>query len=390
MKKLVLKSGREKAIKNFHHWIFSGAIQSITDYENGEILEVQSSRGEILGQAYCNHHTSITGRMLSFGQVEAVEELKKNIDSALTMRKVFFDNKKTNCYRLINSEGDRIPGLIVDKYAEVLVLQSATAGIDKLKSVIVDYLVKKLKPKAIYEKSDVPSRREEGLIMQTGILFGKEINNVEVVENGIKFSVDLINSQKTGFFLDQREMRELVGQLSLNKKVLNCFSYTGGFSLYAAQAGAKQVDSVDISAEAVEQSKVNFEMNDLSTTSKKFGFFVKDVFEFLRENSLDYDLIILDPPAFAKKKNDVIKACRGYKDINRLALQKISAGGILVTSSCSYHVDEKLFQTVVFQAAAEARREVQIISRHRLAKDHPLNIFHPEGEYLKSLVLYVK
>lgn len=387
-KKLVLKPGRDKAVRNFHHWIFSGAIQNVSNYEDGEILSVYSHNGERLGFAYCNHQTSITGRMLSFGKVDPMEQLKKNIDSAIEMRARLFDKKSTNCCRLINSEGDGIPGLIVDKYNEVLVVQIATAGISKLKEYLVDYLVKKLKPHAIYEKSDLPSRREEGMEMTEGFLYGGNSGEIEVMENGLKFKIDLENSQKTGFFLDQREMRVLVGKLSKDKKVLNCFSYTGGFSLYAWQGGASQVDSVDISEEAIQTAKNNFVLNNFDV--KKNNFIAEDVFEFLRKDDLNYDLIILDPPAFAKKKNDVVKACRGYKDINRLALQKIPAGGVLVTSSCSYHVDEKLFQTVVFQAAVEAKRKVRIIERHHLAPDHPINIYHPEGEYLKSLVLWVE
>jgi len=384
---IVLKPGRDKAIKNKHHWIFSGAVSYISEFNNGEILPVYSSSGELLGHAYCNQKTSILGRMLSFGEIDPVKELENNLVSAIGMRESLFNEKVTNCYRLVNSEGDNIPGLIIDKYDQVLVIQSATAGIDLLKQQIIDFLVKKLKPVAIYEKSDLSSRREEGLTMSEGLLFGKETKSVEVIENDIKFVVDLVNSQKTGFFLDQREMRVWVGELAKNKTVLNCFAYTGGFSLYAVKGGAKQVDTVDISTEAVKRAEENFALNGFRG---QFGFIVDDVFEFLRAKELNYDLIILDPPAFAKKKNDIIKACRGYKDINRLTLQKMPAGSILVTSSCSYHVDEKLFQTVVFQAAVEANRKVRIIGRHHLAPDHPINIFHPEGEYLKSLVLYVE
>ena len=397
-KKLILKPGREKAIKNFHHWVFSGAIREADDFEDGEILLVYSASGEKLGSAYCNYKTSITARMLSFGETDPLVSLKKNIDSAIEMRQKLFAGQNINCFRLINSEGDKIPGLIVDQYNDVLVMQVATMGIEKLKQFIVDYLVEKLNPQAIYEKSDLPSRREEGLTMTEGFLYGKNKGIVKVTENGLQFQIDLENSQKTGFFLDQREMRVLVGQMSKGKKVLNCFSYTGGFSLYAVEGGAKKVDSVDISEEAIETSKNNFLLNKFlpppptpsSGMRGKYGFFAEDVFEFLRENDLDYDLIILDPPAFAKKKDDIIRACRGYKDINRVALSKMPKGSILVTSSCSYHVDEKLFQTVVFQAAAEAKRNVRIIQRHHLAPDHPINVFHPEGEYLKSLVLYVE
>lgn len=387
-KEIILKPGREKAIKNRHHWIFSGAIMSAPEYENGDILPIYSANKEMLGYAYLNHLTSITGRMLSFGEVDPKEELKRNIDSAIKMREFFFDDQITNCYRLINSEGDYLPGLVVDRYNDVLVIQVTTAGIEKLKHFIVDYLVKKLKPRAVYEKSDMSSRREEGLPMFEGALVGEEPGEVKVLENGFDFLFDLKKSQKTGFFLDQRKMRIFVERLSKGRRVLNCFSYIGAFSLYALRGGATRVVSVDISADSMETSRRNFVLNHFDTENN--DFIVEDVFKFLRERELNYDLIILDPPAFAKKKDDLVRACRGYKDINRLALQKIPAGGLLLTSSCSYHIDKKLFQMVVFQAAVEAKRKVRIIQRHHLAIDHPINIFHPEGEYLKSLLLYVE
>ena len=234
----------------------------------------------------------------------------------------------------------------------------------------------------------MPSRGEEGLQNQEGLLFGEEVDEVEIMENKIKFIVSIKNGQKTGFFLDQREMRNWVQELSEGKKVLNCFGYTGGFSLYAMKGGATQVDTVDISTDAIGLAQKNTSLNKID--ADKHNFIAEDVFQFLREKPLEYDLIILDPPAFTKRKTDIIQACRGYKDINRLAIKKIPSGSLLLTSSCSYHIDEKLFQTVVFQAAAEAGRSVRIIGRHRLALDHPINIFHPEGEYLKSLLLFIE
>jgi 23S rRNA (cytosine1962-C5)-methyltransferase len=265
---------------------------------------------------------------------------------------------------------------------------SPTLGIEKLKNIIVETLVAELKPKCVYEKSDLPSRREEGLKNQEGILYGEMPGDQIILENNLKFKVNLVKGQKTGFFLDQREMRSLVKKLGKKKRVLNCFGYTGGFSVYAAAGGATKVDTVDISVEAVELAKENFLLNNLVT--KNSDFIAADAFDFLRESELNYDLIILDPPAFAKKKADIIPACRGYKDLNRIALQKIPSSSLLLTSSCSYHVDEKLFQQVIFQAAREANRRVRLIGRHILAPDHPINIFHPEGEYLKSLILQVE
>jgi 23S rRNA (cytosine1962-C5)-methyltransferase len=235
----------------------------------------------------------------------------------------------------------------------------------------------------------IPSRREEGLLDEEGVLYGTlPTDELVVRENGLLFAVSVVEGQKTGFFLDHREMRHGIRLISSGKRVLNCFGYTGGFSVYAAAGGAKQVDTVDISGGAIAGARRNMELNGFSSAAHQFV--EGDVFAFLRESPLDYDIVILDPPAFAKKKKDIVQACRGYKDINRIALQKMPKGSILLTSSCSYYVDPVLFQTVVFQAAVEAGRQVKIIGRHQLAFDHPINLCHPEGEYLKSLLLYVE
>lgn len=387
-KKVVLKKGKEKALRNKHHWIFSGAVHALPTFSPGEILPVYSFEKELLGSAYFNSSSSIIGRMLSFGDEDPLTSVRNNLDKAINLREHYFDESKTNAYRLVNGEGDRIPGLIVDKYADVLVLQVSTLGIDKIKNEILSFLLKRFPScQMILEKSQLPSRKEEGLENFEGLLHGKEIDEVEVIENSVKFLVSFSKSQKTGFFLDQRDMRDLVGQLSHKKRVLNCFSYSGGFSLYAAKMGADKVVSVDISQSAIDLAQRNFDLNGHSL--EEGSLICDDVFQYLRKDSLDFDIVILDPPAFAKKKGDVKKACRGYKDINRLALQKMPSSSLLLTCSCSYHVDEKLFQTVVFQAAQESGREVQILTQHRQAFDHPVNIFHPEGKYLKSLLLYV-
>lgn len=386
-KKAILKKGKDKAIRNRHHWIFSGAIDTISDYEDGEFLPVFGSAGELLGTAYFNHKSSIAGRMVSFDSTDPLQAIERNISNAIEMRQNFFNPIHTNGYRLINGEGDCLPGLIVDKYHDVLVFQLSTKGMDKLRPWLVETFAKKLNPRCIYEKSLLPSRKEEGLHETEGVLYGEDVESVEILENGLKFKVGLKESQKTGFFLDHREMRKLIGTLSKDKKVLNCFSYTGGFSVYALNGGARVVDSVDISEASMQLAEHNVGLNGFSRHDN--GFFVDDVFNFLRENPLDYDIIILDPPAFAKKRKDVVAACRGYKDINRVALQKMPAKSLLLSCSCSYFVDEALFQKVVFQASIEAKRTVKIIQRHHLAIDHPINICHPEGDYLKSLLLYV-
>ena len=382
-KKASLKPGKEKPVLNRHHWIFSGAVNHLPPHEPGEILAVESANSHHLGYAYFNRKSSIVGRMVSFDE-EPLIAIEKALLNAINFRKTLFDSS-TNAYRVINGEGDGLPGLIVDRYADHLVIQISTLGIDKLRSFIVKILDRELAPKAILEKSLSPSRNEEGLKPLQQVLKGEVAKKIAVLENGIKFLVDPVDGQKTGFFLDQREMRSLVKEKAHGKRVLNCFSYTGGFTAYALAGGASQADSVDISASAIEEAKTNCSINGFEES----GFYAEDAFEFLRKDKLDYDLIILDPPAFAKRAKDVVAACRGYKEINRTTLQKMPKGSTLITCSCSYFVDEKLFQQVIFQAAAEAKRTVRIIGKHRQAEDHPVNLFHPEGTYLKSLVLYV-
>lgn len=378
-----LKPGKEKPVLNRHHWIFSGAVANLPSFEPGAILPVESSKGTLLGHAYFNKASSIVGRMIAFGEEEPLVAITRLIRNAIHFRKSLFDNK-TTAYRLINGEGDNLPGLIVDVYGDVLVIQISTLGMEKLKPHVLKLLQEELKPHAILEKSLLPSRKEEGLAPFQGMLLGKMPEPLIVLENGLKFQVDPINGQKTGFFLDQRQMRAYVRGVSKGKRVLNVFAYTGGFTVYALAGGASNADSVDISQDAMDMAKINCSLNGFEGK-----FFAEDAFEFLRKSQLDYDLVILDPPAFAKKAKDVVQACRGYKDINRVALQKMPPGSTLITCSCSHFIDEKLFGQVLFQAAIEAKREVRIIGKHQLASDHPVNLFHPEGSYLKSLVLYL-
>jgi len=387
MKNVVLRRGKEKALSNKHHWIFSGAVLNLPEFTDGEILPVYSEGGKLLGSGYFNRKAKIIGRMLTFDAQDPLDMIKKHIDSAIDLRKALFDQKATTAYRLINAEGDFIPGLIVDRYGSTLVLQVSTLGIDRLKHEIVDYLRLKLNPTLIYEKSQVPSRREEGLNDAVGVLYGELSGDIEILENGLKFFVSITEGQKTGFFLDHREMRQRIRGMANQKRVLNCFSYTGGFSVYAAAGGALAVDSVDISEKAVAYAERNMALNGSGVNNR---FIAEDVFQFLRNNDLHYDLVILDPPAFAKKQRDVVQGCRGYKDINRVAMQKMPAKSYLLTCSCSHYVDEVLFQKVVFQAAVEAGREVKIIGRHDMASDHPINICHPESDYLKSLLVYIE
>lgn len=374
-------------MRNRHHWIFSGAVEHLPDFEDGSILPVRSAAGDVLGHAYFNRRSAIIGRMVSFGKTAPEDAIRRNIRSALELRARYFDPAVTNARRMVNAEGDLLPGLVADLYDDVLVLQVGTLGMEKLKPLVLESLVAELRPRSVYEKSDVPSRREEGLGDFEGRLWGAEPGRVRVLENGLPFWVDTTSSQKTGFYLDQREMRRLAGDFGGGRRVLNAFSYTGAFSVHALKGGAVRADSVDSSEGAVALAQDNFDLNGLPADSG--FFFTADVFEFLRAPRLDYDFIILDPPAFAKRKTDVVQACRGYKDINRLAIQKVGPQGLVMTFSCSHFVDEHLFGQVVFQAAQEAGRRVRVLQRHRQAVDHPVNIYHPETAYLKGLLLYV-
>lgn len=384
---VILQQGREQPIIKRHHWIFSGGIQSTPIYEPGDILPVKTSKGELLGYAYFNPFSDIAGRMVSFGEEDPISYLRDQVSKAVSLRSALFDLSNTNSYRLINGEGDGVPGLVVDRYNNVLVIQSSTAGMDKLKSQIVEWLLAELPEiKTVYERSEIASRTKEKLPQIKEYLYGEAISEVEILENGLKMIVDFVEGHKTGYYLDQREMRSLVGELATGKRVLNCFSYTGGFSLAAARGSALSTNSVDLSAQALEVAKRNFELNGFSGDH---SFNSADVFKFLREEDLNYDLVILDPPAFAKKRTDIEAATRGYRDINRIAMSKMPAGSMLITCSCSYHIDQELFERIVQQAANDAKRSVKIIHKHRMAMDHVLSVHHKEADYLKSLVLWV-
>jgi 23S rRNA (cytosine1962-C5)-methyltransferase len=386
---VILKRDRDKPLWNKHPWVFMGAVESYPDFENGDFLPVLSSRGDFFGYGYFHAGQSIVGRMFSFREGDPTKLFIENIHNAITLRKQIIP-ANTSAYRLINGEGDNLPGLIVDVYGDVLVLQINTLGIEKQKTTIIDILKKEIKPKAIYEKSATQTRRKEGLEDISEWIFGEPVDEITITEHGLTFAVQFADAQKTGFFLDQREMRKLVQNYAKDKTLLNCFSYTGGFSIYALAGGAKHVDSIDSDAHAIELAKKNVTVNKLDES--KAGFFAEDVFGFLAQKQLpqNYDFIILDPPAFAKRKNDITNASRGYHDLTRLALEKLPKGGLLLTSSCSAHIDKDLFQTIVFQAAKDAKRDIRILSYHALAADHPVNLFYPEGDYLKSLLLYVE
>lgn len=386
MNKVVLKKGREKALLRGHPWIFSGAIETIPQVTPGTILPIYSAEMRFLAQGYFNPGNSLAGRVLSFEEGDLKVELKRKVAQAIDLRKRLFDLEKTNAFRLINGEGDGIPGLIVDSYNGHLVIQVHTQGIESLKSYFIEQFIELLEPKSIYEKSLSPSRKEEGLAPYEGNCFGQTPEIVEILENRLKFAVSIPTGQKTGFFLDQRAMRAQIGELSKGRKVLNCFSYSGGFSIYALQGGASSVTSIDSCAKASQLAHENTRLNDLN----HHEIVQSDVSEFLDRSDFNWDLVILDPPAFAKRREHVDHALKGYQKLNEKVLRKLPPNSILLTCSCSHFVDEALFQLAVFTASRKAGRFVRILGNHIRAADHPVALTHPEGGYLKSLLLFVE
>ena len=383
MNKVILKPHRERSLLQRHPWIFSGAIASMPPtFENGEIFPVYSASGQFLAKAYFHRQNSLAGRVMTFEDISIEEALKALLKDALALRKQL----GLSSYRLINGEGDHCPGLIIDRYEDVFVLQAHTLGIERLKPKIVQLLIEEFQPRAIYEKSFSSSRKLEGLEESEGLLWGEEVGDVAIEEDGLHFLVPVLKGQKTGFFLDQRRMRKEVEHLARGRRVLNCFAYTGGFSLYALRGGAQKVSSVEISAFACDYIERHTQLNGFSL--ERHRILQRDAFDVLQNEGSDYDLIILDPPAFAKKRADLKRASAAYLQLNQMALKKIAPRGLLLTASCSYFVNEELFRTLLFQAALAAGRQVKILGKHRQAEDHPLSLFHREGEYLKSFLLY--
>jgi len=386
-KGVILKPGREKSVLNRHHWLFSGAIESFPpDFIDGNIYPVLSATGDLLGYGYFNRKCSLTGRLISFGPGRPYEAIRQNLTEAIGLRENFYG--PAEACRLVNGESDSLPGLIVDRYQPGLVIQVSTLGMEKLKPLVIQFLTELIKPEFIYEKSLLPSRKEEGLNEQEGLLFGQLAEPLLIDEGGLKFKVYLRGTQKTGLFLDQREMRRLVQELAGGKKILDGFSYTGGFALAALKGRAAKVDLVDDSAQALAMAKENMALNGFPVSS--FRLIKQDMFDFLNKvTRLDYDLVILDPPAFAKKRADEKQASRAYQRLNSLALSKMKRASLLLTFSCSYYVNRELFQKIIFQAALQAGRRVSILSHHRQSFDHPVSIFHPESDYLKGFLLYI-
>jgi len=386
----ILKKGKEKPVLGFHPWIFSGAIDSVEEgLQPGDLVQVFSAENTFLGVGYFNPNSQITVRMLTF-EPRWIDGgfFDDKIGQAVTLRKERVLNAKTNACRIINSDGDFLPGLIADLYHDVLVVQFLTLGMEKQKSLILPLLEKHFALRAVYEKVSPAECKIEGMEKESAVLAGTLPNNAqtEIMENGMRFLIRWENTQKTGFFLDQRDNRKLIRKIAAGKDVLDCFCYNGGFSVAAALGGAKEIMSVDISEHAIEAAQLNMKLNAPQTPhfAEK-----RDVFEFLREDAFEPNLIILDPPAFCKNKSQIQQSARGYKDINLAAIKKLPAGGLLYTASCSSFITPDLFQKIVFGAAKDAKREVKILAKTANAIDHPISIYHPEGEYLKGLLLQV-
>jgi 23S rRNA (cytosine1962-C5)-methyltransferase len=398
MVKIILNKGKEQSLKRFHPWVFSGAVKKIEGGEpaEGDVVEVYSSMGEYLG---CGHYQigSITVRILSFEKVAIDQNFWNNaIQGAYNARKTLglIGAADTDAYRLVHGEGDFLPGLIIDVYGKTAVIQAHSAGMFLAKGAIAQALKKVYGPAlaAIYDKSEGTAPFKAGLDLKDGYLYKEEgIEDAQVVlENGNKFQVNWVEGQKTGFFLDQRDNRALVKKYAAGKNVLNLFCYTGGFSIYALNGGATHVDSVDSSRKAMDMVVKNVELNGF-TEGVEHTSYCEDAIEYMRKcEAGKYDLMIVDPPAFAKHRGALDNALRAYKRLNALAIEKVKPGGVVFTYSCSQVVDKINFALAIFSAAAQTGRRVRILHRLTQPADHPVIIYHPEGEYLKGLVLLVE
>lgn len=390
MKKLYLKRGKEESLLRFHPWVFSGAIQQADeDLEDGDLVRVLTNHGDFIAVGHFQKG-SISVRVLSFRDVEIDADFwASRLASALKVRQSIgiADNPQNNTYRLVHGEGDNLPGLIVDVYDRTAVMQAHSIGMHLCRKEIAEQLVKVMGRRIdnVYYKSETTLPFMDD--MENGFVYGGSEDNV-ALENGLKFYVDWLRGQKTGFFVDQRDNRSLLEKYSAGKSVLNMFCYTGGFSVYAMRGGAKLVHSVDSSAKAIELTNRNVALN--FEDDNRHEAFCEDAFKYLEQAGNNYDLIILDPPAFAKHRGALHNALKGYTRLNNKAFQKIQPGGILFTFSCSQVVTKDHFRNAVFTAAAQAGRKVRILHQLHQPADHPINIYHPEGEYLKGLVLFVE
>ncbi len=389
--RLILQETREKSLKRLHPWIFSKAVKSVSgNPTNGQTVEVVSSKGEWLGYAAYSAESQIRARVWSFNQADCIDAafFQRRIARAWQLRTEIFDLSQTTGLRVVAAESDGLPGVTIDKYDTILVCQLLSAGAEKWRDAIVQALVTQFPQHSIYERSDVDVRKKEGLKPQTGWLhLPRDNGQVVIKEHGMALLVDVMQGHKTGFYLDQRASRAAAKRYASGKTVLNCFSYTGTFGVAALQGGALSVTNADLSELALQTALKNAELNKLDLSQIDNVKF--DVFKLLRqyrEQGRQFDMVILDPPKFADSKAQLMGACRGYKDINMVAMQIVKPGGLLLTFSCSGLMEDSLFQKLVADAALDAKRDCLFIERLSQDSDHPVASFYPEGSYLKGLV----
>ncbi|HOP86841.1 MAG TPA: class I SAM-dependent rRNA methyltransferase [Syntrophorhabdaceae bacterium] len=386
-KTLVVKNNKTGPIINFHPWVFSKAILKIPEgLIPGEPVRLYDENKRFLGLGYFNSYSLITVRIWGYNETETVDVdfFKKRVRHAYEIRKRFVETQDTNAFRIINGENDLLPGLIVDKYDEYLVVQIHTKGMDKWKNEIIQSLIEVIRPKGIYERSDVQTRELEGLKFSNKLLFGDIPDLIQIKERGIKFLVDIKHGQKTGFFMDQRDKRYAFMKYTKDKSVLNCFSYTGGFSIYALAGGAERVINVDTSEDALELARENVLINGFDPN--KCSFLKMDVKDYLKENKEQFDAIVLDPPAFIKDRKKINEGKIGYKTINELALKSLKEDGILLTCSCSAHLKMEDFRYLLVEAAGKAQKHLKILETFTHGIDHLQGISFLEGSYLKCII----
>lgn len=382
---LILHKNKDRPLRQGHLWIYSGAVQKMEG--DDLILPVYAHDGSLLGMAMRGERGhSIAAHMIAPAGKTVEEALSSALQSAYLLRKSLFDLGKTNAFRLVNAEADQIPGLIVDLYHDTAVFQISHQGLESFRPFLIEEIAKISQAKNVIEKSTSFLRKKHGLAEVKQVHKGS-YEKVKILEEGLTYAVDILEGQKTGFFLDQREMRSLVSSISRGKRVLNAFAYSGGFTMAALQGGAYHVTSLEISEKAGGWILDNLALNGFDP--ERHTLLAADAFAFFRKEELPYDLTILDPPALVKKRSDVPTAFRAYQEMNGHVMQKMPPNSLLLTASCSYHIDETLFQQILFRAALAAKRSVRIISSHRQAFDHPISIYHPETSYLKSFLLHL-
>lgn len=387
-RRVFLKPGRERPVLNRHPWIFEGAVAREEGAADAPFADVFDSRGALVASGFYSKHSQIRVRALTIGVEASLDTVAERLDAGLARRRPLANDPGTTAYRLIHSEGDDLSGLIVDQYEDTLVVEITSAGLDLLSDEVIDLLRGRTGARSFYLKNDLPARRLERLPLEDRTV-GDPPRERVVLENGLRFRVQPGKGQKTGFFLDQRENRALVGSLSRGREMLNLFAYSGGFGVYAAGSGASSIEEVDVSAAAIDLARANHEMNGSADRAR---LVVADAFEHVRalgREGRSFDLVVCDPPAFARSRGEVQRAARGYKDINLHAMRLIRPGGSLFTFSCSGHMDADLFQKIVFSAALDAERSARFVRRLGAGPDHPVSLYCPEGEYLKGLWVVV-